>query len=69
MDRYSKDLLDYLSFIFCIFRAYFITNFTSCLLKTPGSLAIERDAFGNVTAMKGVSAEMLDWMENAFNLT
>jgi len=38
------------------------------LSKTPGLLKIDRDATGNVS-MKGVSAEMLDWMAEAFDLT
>ena len=39
------------------------------LSKTPGLLKIDRDATGNVTSMMGASAEMLDWMAEAFDLT
>ena len=37
--------------------------------KAPGVLQIVRDASGNVTSMKGISEEMLNWMALAFNLT
>jgi len=32
-------------------------------------MEIARDAIGNVTSMKGISAEMLVWLSRAFNLT
>ena len=46
-----------------IIKSYFVSP------KTPGSLKISRDELGNLTSMKGVSAEMLDWMTKAFDFT
>jgi len=37
--------------------------------KLPGIMTISRDAVGNITSLKGISAEMLDWMSLAFNFT
>ena len=37
--------------------------------KFPGVMKIIKNAFGNVTSTEGISAEMLDWMTRAFNIT
>jgi len=39
------------------------------VLKIAGILEIDRDASGNATSIKGISAEMLNWMAQALNIT